>query len=120
MKTLNFTDRLTYLAWREEWKAAYAELSLNIRQTKPMYKELQRQITFAVVAAGKPWQHNQPQFEGKPLSFLSAPYVTQMKLCQMRYIANEMIELLGKAKVKSGVQRAAMIAERFPETSLSK
>lgn len=113
MKTLNFTDRLTYLAWRKEWKAAYAELSLNIRQTKPKYKELQRQITFGVVGEGKPWQYMQPQFDGKPLSSSSAVYVTQMKLGQMRYLANEMMELLGKAKEKSGVQRAAMIAEKL-------
>lgn len=39
---LTFTDRETYVEWRSEWRAEYKALSLEIRQKKVAFKELQR------------------------------------------------------------------------------
>lgn len=35
---LNFTDRTSYLAYRAQWRAEYAELSLEIRSLKRISK----------------------------------------------------------------------------------
>lgn len=105
MKTLNFTDRISYLAWRKEWKMAYANLSLNIRQTKPKFKELQRRIEFRVMNEGK-YQWIDPYFDGKPLDYRSEHHTVLYELDRMRRHANEMLELLVMAKDKSREQRA--------------
>ena len=42
----SFNDRATYLAWVEEWKGYYRELSSFIRETRAEIKESQRKLIF--------------------------------------------------------------------------
>lgn len=116
LNELNFTDRLTYLAWRKEWKAAYAKISVDIRVKKNEYKTHQRKVVFAIVNEGKPWQYLAPMYDDKPLSYNCGYFVAFNAWRDARREAIDLLELLAAAKEKSGEQRAAMIAERFPET----
>ena len=115
MKTLNFTDRLSYLAWRKEWKAAYKQISQDIRNSKAAYKVQQRRVVIAIVNAGKPWQANEPTIDGERLLFCKEYSGTFNIWKRNVATANELLELLIKAKEKSAEQRKKMVAERFPE-----
>lgn len=42
MLTINFNSRETYLEFRRDWKAAYRDLSSQIRETKVAMKEAQK------------------------------------------------------------------------------
>lgn len=117
LNELNFTDRLTYLAWRKEWKAAYAKISVDIRAKKNEYKTCQRKVVFAIVNEGKPWQQLVPTYDGKPLTYNCGYAVAFNDWRCAHHEANTLLELLIAAKEKSGKQRAAMIAERFPEVA---
>ena len=112
MKTLNFTDRLSYLAWRKEWKAAYAQVSHDIPRTKNEFKTVQRTVVMAEVGSAN-YRYFVPYIDGKHLG--ASYYDPMRKLDRYRQEANHLLELLILAKEKSGIQRAAMIAERFPE-----
>lgn len=114
MKTLNFTDRLTYLAWRKEWKAAYAQLSVDIPRLKNEFKTNQRKIEYVKMDADKPWGWIRPYIDGKQLGSVNY-YNSVWTLAQARSDANEMLELLKLAKKKSGEQRAAMIESMLPK-----
>ena len=107
MKELNFNDRETYLTWRKEWKAHYAQLSVNIRTKKNEYKGCQRKVVFAIVGAGKPWEGVAPYYEDKPLDYRSGYMVAFRAWQEDRQEARDMLELLGKAKEKSRIQWAA-------------
>jgi hypothetical protein len=105
MKTLNFNDRITYLAWKKEWKAEYAALSQSIRETKPKFKTLQRQIVFAKVNEGKWNEYVVPYFDGKILGYASEHHKVMKEIDNMRLRAWSMLNLLGDAKMKSCKQR---------------
>lgn len=117
MKTLNFNDRLTYLAWRKEWKAEYAKLSQSIREAKPKFKALQRQIVFAKVNEGKWNQYVVPYFDGKILGYGTEHHKVMNEIDSMRIRAWSMLNLLGDAKMKSARQRDAAFAQKQVEMS---
>lgn len=118
MKTLNFTDRLTYLAWRKEWKTCYAQLSIDIRAKKNEYKGCQRKVVFSLVNSGKPWEHIAPFYDDKPLSYTSGYFVAFNAWQKDRREANNMLMLLDKAKEKSCLQRNAEFSKK-QETSIT-
>lgn len=116
MKTLNFTDRLTYLAWRKEWKAAYAQVSVDIRTKRNEFKACQRKIVFVRVDAGKTWAYDKPTYDGK--SLYSSGYIVACRAWQQaQREANRLLSLLSQAKEKSGEQRAAMVLAMTPESA---
>jgi hypothetical protein len=39
MATFNFTDRASYKAYRTSWKVRYAELTLEVRETRAAIKQ---------------------------------------------------------------------------------
>ena len=42
--TFTFTNRETYVAWRAEWRAEYAELTANIREAKAKINALGKSL----------------------------------------------------------------------------
>ena len=82
---INFTDKASYLAWRQNWKALYAEQSEEIRAGK-------REISKLAKA-------------DKPTSY------AQSSLHKERQMASRMMEALEEAKKLSGEMRAARLAQ---------
>lgn len=112
MKELNFTDRETYLAWREEWRAAYAKLSADIRSAKNAYKGEQRKVTYAIVNQGKSWEYIQPMIDDKPLRWDMDYYKIFGQWHKLRAEARSMLELRVKSKEKSAEQRLKAISPK--------
>ena len=109
MKELNFNDRTSYLAWRAEWRKAYAELSANIRSAKNAYKTEQRKVVVGVVNEGKSWQCNVAYIDGQPLSWKMDYYTTFSAWNKLRAEARTMLDLRAKSKDKSAEQRRAAL-----------
>jgi hypothetical protein len=109
MKSLNFNDRLSYLAWRKEWKVAYAQISIDIRQSKQAWKDRQRQVYLSIIDQGKPWESIGAYFEDKPLYHSNTFYVPCLALVRHRETARELLEVLQAAKEKSAKQREAQV-----------
>lgn len=82
-----FTNRETYLAFRAEWKANYAQLSEEIRSGRR-----------ALANAFRESDHTKA-------------YILQRELLINRKIATSMLESLKEAKEKSAEMRAARLAE---------
>ena len=109
MKALNFNDRLSYLAWRKEWKAAYKELSQNIRKAKVEFKDHQRKII--VKKRDTNWGPVYEAFyDDKPLYHCDEHYKQCGRLYRLRKDAGDMLMLLDEAKAKSREQRKAAMA----------
>ena len=111
MKELNFNDRLTYLAWRAEWKAQYKQLSTAIRSAKNAYKTEQRRVVVGIVNEGKSWQCNVAYIDGQPLSWKMDYYTVFRDWNKLRQQAREMLDILGKAKEKSSQQRRESLVQ---------
>jgi hypothetical protein len=82
----NFTDRETYLVARAAWRADYKALSQDIRDTK--IKTVQREKGSGY-ASSEQWRREQKRRE-----------------------ATQLLKIRAEMKVLSGVQRAAMLAEK--------
>ena len=82
---MNFTDKASYLAWRRNWKAAYAEQSEEIRAAK-------REIVKLAKA-------------DKPTGY------AQSTLHRERELASRMMVALEEAKKLSAEMRAARLAQ---------
>jgi hypothetical protein len=78
---ITFTNKETYIAWRAEWRADYAELTTKIRS-------LRREMNEA-------FRDNRPAANA------------QFQLRMARYKANEMMELRAEAKTRAAEQYAA-------------
>jgi len=79
---LNFTNRETYLAWRANWRAAYKELSAEIRTGRGELANTFRENS-------------------------QKAYGIQSELRSNRILANRMMERLKEAKELSAEQRLA-------------
>ena len=110
MKTLNFTDRLSYLTWRNEWKACYKTLSSDIRLLKQAWKGEQRKVTvvFKENKSSPMWSYYEATYEGKSLCFSKPYYAVLSDLERTRRQARDMMEILEQAKEKSKILRNAM------------
>lgn len=108
MKDLNFNDRISYLAWRKEWKTTYKQVSKDIRESKNAWKSEQRKVTVKMDSYG----YNIPTIEGKALYSSPTYYKTLRQLVMFKSNASELLKLLADAKEKSRVQREANLIER--------
>lgn len=82
MESLNFTDRLTYLAWAAGWKAHYKHVSQEIRRLKAVHKKEAPELSIEF-------------------------YTANRELIRKRMEANELLITRAASKVKAGRQRAA-------------
>lgn len=114
MKTLNFTDRLSYIAWRKEWREAYAQISLAIPRNKNLFKSAQRRIEMVERKSGT-FSWFEPRINGAYLRKDQVYADSQDALIELRKKAKEMLEIRAESKVKSAKQRAEMIATKTPE-----
>ena len=109
MKSLNFNDRLSYLAWRKEWKVAYTQISIDIRAAKQAWKDQQRKVYIGIINQGKVWESKRACFEDKALYQSNTFYLPFQTLCNNRDTARELLEMLQAAKEKSAEQREAQV-----------
>jgi hypothetical protein len=101
MTNFNFTDRASYLAWRAEWKANYAQLTTDIRRLKGERAETNRAWSKAITSGSN---HCETAAEwGKFRLALTALVRTQRD-------AKEALEVLKEAKSVSSDLRDARIA----------
>ena len=84
----NFTDRETYLVARAAWRADYKALSQDIRDTKVEIKTVQREKGSGY-ASSEQWRREQKRRE-----------------------ATQLLAIRAEMKKLSGIQRAAMLAEK--------
>lgn len=101
MKELNFNDRISYLAWRSEWRACYNTLTRDIRLLKQAFKNEQRKVTVTFV--DKYGGYYEAKYEGdKSLDWLHAKdyYKSLEFLIRARQEARDMMEIRAKATEK--------------------
>lgn len=110
LEKLEFNDRLTYLAYRQEWKTLYKELSVDIRKAKHDYKEQQRKIIVTIMNEGKAWQYGSPTIDGKPLYSCKEYNRELANITYGKQYAFRMMLALDEAKAKSREQRALSLA----------
>jgi branched-subunit amino acid aminotransferase/4-amino-4-deoxychorismate lyase len=84
----DFTDRETYLVARAAWRADYKALSQAIRDAKVEIKTVQREKGSGY-ASSEQWRREAKRRE-----------------------ATQLLKIRAEMKIKSGEQRAAMLAEK--------
>ncbi len=100
LNQLSFTTRDEYLQWRAEWRQQYAQTVAGIRAAKVGIKENNRKLP-------KDGMDSMPIYVGDFYDKYIAPY---HELARLRSIAQELLELRAKSKVKSAEQRAKELA----------
>lgn len=102
MKELNFNDRISYLAWRSEWRACYSKLTSEIRLLKQAWKGEQQKVTvvFKENKSSPTWSYYEAMYEGKSLCFSKPYYAVLSDLERARRQARDMMEIRAKATEK--------------------
>lgn len=113
MNTFTFNSRESYLAYRSEWKAKYAEISETIREKKWMQKEYSRACSKARIETEGKW----PEYYNRIRAILAAnPRYVHLEqkykndgrwIAQLKKQATEMLEELKAAKQEAQRQYLA-------------
>ena len=111
MKELNFNDRISYLAWRKEWFVAYKEAIAAVRAGKQAFKTEQRKVTVSIKNTGY-GNYYMPMYGDKPLDWRCEEYFKWYReLPRLVSEIEKLVQLRQQARVKSGIQREAMLKQ---------
>jgi hypothetical protein len=105
MEQLNFNDRITYLAWKAEWKTAYFAAIAAVRAGKQAFKNEQRKVTVGTINGSGPYA----LVDGKPL-WSYKPYYEALE-AKSRLVAEveKLVTMRLNSRLKSGIQRKKML-----------
>jgi hypothetical protein len=109
---LNFNDRITYLAWRKEWKEAYFAAIAAVRAGKQAFKTEQRKVT--IVQKQYAWgPENIPMYGEKSLDWRCEDYYKWYReLPRLVGEIEKLVRIRQEGRIKSAAQREEMLKER--------
>lgn len=103
MTTFTFKTREEYLAYRAEWKARYKDISQEIRDMKNKRK----QFKWEYRVKGDTTSQRRTKVGENP----NYDYSAHWKIPMLKDRATVLLDELAEAKIESGKQRAARLAE---------
>ena len=103
MTTFTFKTREEYLAYRADWKSRYKHISREIRDMKNKRK----QFKWEYRVKGDTTSQRRTKIGENP----NYDYSAGWKAIELKYLANNLLDELAEAKIESGKQREARLAE---------
>ena len=100
----DFTDKASYLAWRQNWRENYRELSAEIRRLKRCRKQFLRTYAYSLNEGG---DHPVRSLVAK---LPNPEYGSTYKLSSLRLAAAYQMEFLAEAKALSWQMKKARVA----------